>query len=177
MVGLRVVTGERIALEAIANHAVGSGWASAQRAQALLAIGDLQAALQAYAEDPPDPRAAINDLINDEWVWRLPHVVNHAHLHIAAGEERGRGALHDLLGRAEELRAEGIVNADVLYWVASAHAVMGHKDRALGSLEEAVKRGWRNAWWARHDWNWSGLRDDSRYRDLLARGGQSAWVR
>ena len=46
----------------------------------------------------------------------------------------------------------------------------GEKERALEILEEAVRRGWRHAWWARHDWNWSGLRDNQRYRDLLARG-------
>jgi TolB-like protein/Tfp pilus assembly protein PilF len=170
VVGLRVATADRTALAAIANGDGGSVWAPAQRAQALLAIGRLPAALQAYTEDPPDPRAAINDLITDEWVWRLPHVVNHAHLRIAAGDERGRGTLRELLSRAEELRAEGIVNADVLYWTASAHAVMGGKDRALEILEEAVQRGWRHAWWARHDWNWSDLVDDPRYQDLLARG-------
>jgi len=47
---------------------------------------------------------------------------------------------------------------------------MGETGRALEILEEAVRRGWRHAWWARHDWNWAGLEDDPRYRDLLARG-------
>ena len=89
---------------------------------------------------------------------------------MAAGDERGRDALRDLVARTEELRAEGIVNVDALYWAASAHAVMGENERAFEILEEAVKRGWRHAWWARHDWNWSALRDDPRYRDLLARG-------
>ena len=79
----------------------------------------------------------------------------------------------DLIARAEEMRAEGIVNVDALYWVASAHAVMGEHERALEILEEAVKRGWRHAWWARHDWNWSALGDDPRFHDLLVRG-QSA---
>ena len=170
VVGLRVASGDRTALESIANDDGRSVWAPAQRAQALLAIGNLPAALQAYTEDPPDPHGAIDDLINDEWVWRLPHLVNYAHLRIATGDERGQGVLHDLFVRAEELRADGILNVDVLYWVASAQAVLGDRDRALEILEEAVERGWRHAWWARHDWNWSGLRDDSRYRDLLARG-------
>jgi TolB-like protein/Tfp pilus assembly protein PilF len=171
LVGLRVASANRTALESIANCANGScGWAAGQRAQALLAVGNHPAALQAYSEDPPDPRGALYDLINDEWVWRLPHVVNHAHLRIEAGDERGRGILDDLVACAEELRAEGIVNVDALYWVASAHAVVGEKERALETLEHAVNRGWRHAWWARHDWNWSGVGDDSRLRDLLARG-------
>ena len=100
----------------------------------------------------------------------MPHVVNHAHLRIAAGDEHGRDALHELVARTVELRAEGIVNVDALYWVASAHAVMSENERALELLDEAVKRGWRHAWWARHDWNWSTLAGDSRYRDLLVRG-------
>jgi hypothetical protein len=71
--------------------------------------------------------------------------------------------------RAEEVRAEGIVSVDVLYWEASAHAVLGESEQALDRLDEAVTRGWRHAWWARHDWNWAGLADDSRFRELLAR--------
>lgn len=169
LTGLRVVTANRAALESIATCAAGPVWAPAQRAQARLALGDLTAALDAYGEDPPDPRTAINDLINDEWVWRLPHVVSHAHLRIAAGDERGRGTLGELLARAEEVRAEGVVNVDVLYWVASAHAVLGDEERALEVLAKAVTGGWRHTWWASHDWNWSRLADDSRYRDLLVR--------
>jgi TolB-like protein/Tfp pilus assembly protein PilF len=172
--GLRVVTGNRAAIAAISNRECGGcAWAPAQRAQALLALGDRPAALQAYDADPPDPRGEINDLVNDEWVWRLPHVVNHAHLRIDAGDEPARDTLRNLLARVDELREEGIVSVDALYWVASAHAVMGENEQALDRLEEAVTRGWRHAWWARHDWNWADLADDSRFRDLLARGGPS----
>jgi TolB-like protein/Flp pilus assembly protein TadD len=173
--GLRVVTGNRAAIEAIANQECGGpAWAPAQRAQALLALGDRLAALQAYDANPPDPRGEINDLVNDEWVWRLPHVVNHAHLRLDAGDQRASDTLRALMARADEVRAEGIVSVDALYWVASAHAVMGESEQALARLEEAVTRGWRHAWWARHDWNWTDLADDSRFRDLLARGGPSS---
>ena len=171
--GLRVVTGNRAAIESIANQECGSGWAPAQRAHALLALGNRPAALRAYAADPPDPRGEINDLIADDWVWRLPHVVSHAHLRLDAGDEHARDTLRELMARADEVRAEGIVSVDALYWVASAHAVMGEREQALDLLEEAVTRGWRHAWWARHDWNWADLADDSRFRDLLARGGPS----
>ena len=174
MTGLRIVTGNRAALESIATYEGGSVWAPAQRAQASLALGNSAAALQAYAEDPPDPRGAIDDLINDDWVWRLPHLVNHAHLRIAAGDPRGRDAVREFLARADEVRAEGVVNVDALYWVASAHAVIGEREHALELLQEAVQRGWRHAWWARHDWNWTSLGEDSRYRDLLARGGTTS---
>ena len=170
VVGLRVVTGHRAALAKIAASQGGCIWSVEQRAQAGIAAGNLPAALGAYAEDPPDPRQSINDLINDEWVWRLPHVVNHAHLKLAAGDEGGRDSLLELIARTEELRAAGIVNADALYWVASARAVLGESERALATLDEAVQHGWRHAWWARHDWNWSALSDDSRFLELLGRG-------
>jgi len=77
------------------------------------------------------------------------------------------------ISRADEVRAYGIASVDALYWVASAHAVMGDRGPALDRLEEAVTRGQRHAWWARHDWNWTDLAGDSRFRDLLARGGPS----
>ena len=59
---------------------------------------------------------------------------------------------------------------DLSYWAASAHAVLGRSDVALQRLDEAIGRGWRHAWWARHDWNMSSLADDSRYGELLRRG-------
>ena len=171
LVGLRIAHGDRAALESVARAEPGSAWAAAKRAQALLAIGEPAAALQAYAEDPPDAQTAINDVINDDWVWRLPHVVNHAHLRLASGDEGGRAMLEELLAHAASLRAEGIVNADVLYWVATARAVLGERERALECLEEALRRGWRQAWWARCDWNWSGHADDGPFRALLERAG------
>ena len=169
VIGLGVVRGDRPALEAIADRTSHRAWTSAQRGQALLTLGRLPEALQAYAEDPPDPRAAINDLINDEWVWRLPHVVNYAHLRIAAGDAGGHDTLRGLLAYVDEVREKGIVNVDALYWVAAAHAVAGRPEQALELLEDAHRRGWRHAWWARHDRNMAALADDPRYVDLLAR--------
>ena len=174
VVGLRVAVRDRAALEPIANRTGAAAWTPAQRAQALLALGDHAAALEAYAADPPDSRREVDNFINDEWVWRLPHVVNHAHLRIAAGDDRGRDAVREFVARADELRAQGIVNNDVLYWVASAAAVMGEKERALELLEDAVSRGWRHVWWARVDWNWASLAVEPRYRDLLALVGRAS---
>jgi TolB-like protein/Tfp pilus assembly protein PilF len=174
VMGLRVATGNRAALLAIANDDSGCSWAPGQRAQALLALGDRAAALARYAAHPVDPRTAINDLINDEWVWCLPHVVNHAHLRLDAGDERGRETLQELFEGADAVLAQGVINVELLYWMASARAVLGENELALQLLEQAVQQGWRHAWWARHDWNWAALAGDSRFRDLLARGAQAA---
>ena len=171
--GLRVATANRSALRAIAHDESGCVWAPGQRAQALLVLDDRRAALARYAERPVDPRTAINGLINDEWVWCLPHVVNDAHLRLDAGDEQARETLRELLGSAEAVLAQGVVSVDVLYWIASAHAVMGEAELALRVLEQAVQQGWRHAWWARHDWNWAALAGEPRLRDLLARGAQS----
>jgi tetratricopeptide (TPR) repeat protein len=169
VVGLNIVSAEHAALASIAAHPGGSFWVTAQRAQALIALGNASAALQVYAEAPPDPRSAINDLVNDEWVWRLPHVVNYAHLRKDAGDSGWQEGLHQLIARVDELSAEGILNVDAQYLVASAHAVAGEHDRALDVLQQATERGWRHAWWARHDWNWASLRSDPRLNELLAR--------
>lgn len=169
VVGLNIVTADRAALASIAANPGGSFWGAAQRAQALIAVGNASAAQQAYAEAPPDPRGAVNDLLNDEWVWRLPHVVNYAHLRKEAGDDNWQEGLHQLAARVDELSAEGIVNVDAQYLVASAHAVAGEHDRALDVLQNAMERGWRHVWWVRHDWNWASLRSDSRLNELLAR--------
>ena len=89
---------------------------------------------------------------------------------MGGGDAAGRAALEDLLTALAEITSQGIVNMDALYWGASAHAVLGDRERALAQLEDAIRGGWRHAWWARHDWNMRSLADDSRYQDLLARG-------
>ena len=173
VVGLHVATVNRSALEAIAADQAGTTWTAGQRAQALLALGNLQAALALYVAHPTDPRVAINDLVNDEWVWCLPHVVNHAHLHLVDGDTHGRVILEELLARAEAVRAQGVVNVEALYWMASAHVVLGDHPLALQLLEHAINRGWRHAWWARHDWNWASLAADPRFGELLAKAARS----
>jgi len=68
------------------------------------------------------------------------------------------------------MAAQGIINTYMQYWVASIHAVLGRRDLALETLDDALERGWRHAWWARHDWNMESLAGDPRYRALLERG-------
>jgi TolB-like protein/tetratricopeptide (TPR) repeat protein len=172
--GLRVVSGDQPGLERIVAGKCATDWSTGAAAQACIALGRLEDALRAYEEAPPEPRSAVDELVNDEWVWRLPHVVNHAHLRIALSADGGAQPLQVLQARAAELRAEGVVNANVTGWLASAHAVLGEHERALELLEEAIAQGWRHAWWARHDWNWSSLAGDSRWQALLARSEAAA---
>jgi len=170
VIALRIVREDRSELARIANGGTDRSYLPLQRAQAHLAVGNLEAARALYEQQAPDTLQAINDAINDNWVWRLPHIVNHAHLRVVAGEESGRHDLEQLLAQFEDVRSQGIVNVDLSYWAVSAYAVLGRSDIALQRLDEAIGHGWRHAWWARHDWNMSSLADDSRYRELLRRG-------
>jgi len=174
VVALRIVCDDRSELARIADGRTDRSYSASQRAQAHLAVGNLDAARALYEQEAPDTLGAINDAINDavndNWVWRLPHIVNHAHLRVSAGEQSGRHDLQQLLAQFEDVQSQGIVNMDLSYWAVSAYAVLGQSDVALQRFDEAIGRGWRHAWWARHDWNMSSLADDSRYRDLLRRG-------
>jgi TolB-like protein/Tfp pilus assembly protein PilF len=170
VIGLRIVQGDRDALERIARAETPRAYTPAQRGQAHIALGDLDRARALYDATTGTVREQIDDVINDDWIWRLPHVVNRAHLRLRAGDARGRHELEQLLAELERTWSQGIVNMDTLYWAASAHAVLGQREHALAQLEEAQRRGWRHTWWARCDWNMQPLADDPHYRALLERG-------
>ena len=170
VVALSIVRDDRSALAHIADGRSDRRYSPSQRAQANVALGNLEGARALYEQQAPDPRRAIDDAINDNWVWLLPHIVNHAHLRILAGEETGRHGLAQLLAQLQQVQSQGIVSMDLSYWAASAHAVLGRSDLALQRLDEAIGHGWRHAWWAHHDWNMLSLADDSRYEELLRRG-------
>jgi len=170
VVALDIVRGDRDGLSRVADGTRHRTFGAAQRAQAHLALGDHAAARALYEEHPIDSRREIGDLINDDWIWRLPHLVNRGHLRVEAGDERGRTELEALLATCEDMAAQGIINTYMQYWVASIHAVLGRRDLALETLDDALERGWRHAWWARHDWNMESLAGDPRYRALLERG-------
>jgi hypothetical protein len=91
VIALHIVRGDRSELVRIADGHTDRSYLPSQRAQAHLAVGNLDAARALYELQAPDPRHAIDDAINDNWVWRLPHIVNHAHLRVVAG--RGKRAV------------------------------------------------------------------------------------
>ena len=157
---LAVAQGDRAGLEDILEGRCGCGYAAEQRAVAAWALGDAPRALALYAEAPPDPARELFDLVTDDWVWRMAHVVNHAHLRLQTGDAGAREALRGLLGSLAALRAEGIVNPLVHYWAASAHAVLGERAAARAELRSADVLGGGYAWWQAVDPNLARLEGD-----------------
>jgi TolB-like protein/Flp pilus assembly protein TadD len=168
LLALHMARGNTEAVRAIAR-----GDASpALRAQAWLALGDATAACRLYEREPPEARAEVLDVANDDWIWRMPHTLNLARLWIDAGDPRGREAARQMLTEIERVRGEGVVLGDLAYRAAAAHALLGQSDAALAGLEEALRRGWRHAWWARLDGNLRALAGNRRYAALLESGSR-----
>ncbi len=170
---VHVVRADQAALGRVAEGSGSRFYRAAQRAQAQLALGNLTAARELYAQAPPESRREIRDVVNDEWIWRLPHVVSYAHLRIVAGDADGRRDLENLLTQLQEAWDQGIVHAETLYWAGSAELVLGHEERAWQYFEDAVRKGWRHAWWASHDWNLRSLHGTARFAELLQQGARS----
>jgi TolB-like protein len=168
ILALQMACGDRSALARIVRDESG---AVPERGQAAIALGDLAAARELYEQGEPDARREIDEILNDDWVWRLPHWINRAHLRLEAGDPRARGDLERYLAEARRVAEQGLVNGELRYYSATAHALLGRTDLAFEALEAALQAGWRHAWWARLDWNARGLEQDSRFAAWLARLG------
>jgi tetratricopeptide (TPR) repeat protein len=90
-----------------------------------------------------------------------------------------RGVLYGAWGKPEEAR-KVLDEFDAMsrkgqyaspYAVASVHAWLGEKEKALSLLEQAYRE--RSNWllWLRRDPRWAPLRDDPRFKDLTRRVG------
>lgn len=154
---LRVACGDVATLERIARGEDRASISDGARAQAYVSLGNFEAARELYERRAASPREDIDELLNDDWTWRLPHAVNRGHLRLRAGDERGRSDLAQLLAGIERVAAQGIVSPELDYWAAAALAVLGRTDEARRQLELARGRGWRHDWWQRADWNMRGL--------------------
>jgi tetratricopeptide (TPR) repeat protein len=173
-VALYVAQADRDALVRIANGQAGPAFSDDQRAQAFLSLGEFAAAGSLYERTATSPTAEINDILGGDWIWRLPHSINRANLQLRSGDPRGRATLEEYLAGVGQARDAGIVNADLLYRAATALGLLGRQDQALAQLEEAVRLGWRHAWWARADVNLAQIANDPRYQVLLDRAGTLA---
>lgn len=61
-----------------------------------------------------------------------------------------------------------LIKSPILYQVARNAVMMGDTELALNRLEQAVAAGWREYYINTHDPRWGVLRDDPRYRTLMA---------
>jgi tetratricopeptide (TPR) repeat protein len=145
--------GDRAALTRIADGGTRRHYAACQRAQALLALGDHDGAHRLYETAELDPEQELMDLVTDDWVWRLPHVINLAHLRLASGDPRGAEELERLLADLEGLAQQGVSSPLARYWAASASSLLGRHAQARELLAEARAIGWNHEWWERLDWN------------------------
>ena len=145
--------GDHDSLERVARARTRRGYTPAQRAQAFIALGDYAAAAEQYDAATIDPERELIALITDEWIWRMPHVINRAHLRLQAGDERGKTELEQLLAALAGIEEQAVINPLARYWAASASALLGRTERAQRLLAEARLIGWHHAWWERQDWN------------------------
>jgi TolB-like protein/Tfp pilus assembly protein PilF len=145
--------GDRDYLACIADGKTGRRFNRCQRAQARLALGDREDARRLYEAATLDREQELMDLITDDWVWRLPHVINLAHLRKSDGDRRGEAELEGLLDDLEGFAGQGVVNPLARYWAASANGLLGRTEQARGLLSEARSLGWNHEWWERLDWN------------------------
>jgi serine/threonine-protein kinase len=67
----------------------------------------------------------------------------------------------------EEVRNTANTDHDVAYWLASAYAMEGERDEALGWLRRAIQLGNENRPWFARDKNWDSLRNDPEHRAIL----------
>jgi hypothetical protein len=116
-------------------------------------LGDVAAAREQYEQATLDGGKELIELITDDWIWRLPHVINRAHLWLLAKDARGRDELEGLLRGFDHMTQQEIVNPVASYWAACAHALLGRSQQARALLEEARRIGWHHPWWERQDWN------------------------
>lgn len=170
LLALHMVQGDVQALEEIAAGQAGASFGGSQRAYALAALNRDQEALAIYDSLHADAPTEIDEVLLDDWVWRLPHTISRARLRLQWGDaERARAELLRFEAHAKSRFDAGIVSGDVRYWCATACLLLGQPEVALRHLETAVEGGWRHAWWARLDPNLQAFRATPGIVELLRR--------
>ena len=161
VIALHMVQQDHDSLVRVARGETRYEFTAAQRGQAYVGLGDLEAAREQYAAAAIDQEQELIDLVTVDWVWRLPHVINRAHLRLQAGEVRGNDELEQLLTGLKAISDQGIVSPLATYWAAGANAILGRTQVAGELLALARKQGWQHSWWERMDWNIGSLRNSS----------------
>jgi serine/threonine-protein kinase len=69
----------------------------------------------------------------------------------------------------ERVKASAAADPDIAYWLASAFALEDERDEAFHWLERAIKLGREDRAWFEMDPDWTSLRDDPRYQELMSR--------
>lgn len=156
-VALHMARADRDAIARIASGGCGPDYSTGAVAQACIALGQLDVARELYEHDVPDIDRMIHEILNDDWTWRLPHPINHAHLLLPLDAARAGAGLNAVLAACDRVFADGIVNGSLTYLAATALAVLGRSEAAQGKLAEARRLGWSHDWWRRVDWNARGL--------------------
>jgi eukaryotic-like serine/threonine-protein kinase len=67
----------------------------------------------------------------------------------------------------EEVIKTADTDHDVAYWLASAYALEGERDKALKWLRRAIELGNENKPWFERDKNWDSLRNDQEYQRII----------
>ena len=165
-VGIAVATADAAALGAILADEEAFG--EAQRALAALMLGDAGHASELYDVYCPATADVLREIVNYDRLWQLPHGHYRALAAMRLGRAGGTAMLDGFLEAASELRDEGVVNADLHYWTATAYALLDRRRDALAELEKAVSLGWLGTWWARRDPCLDSLREDGRCDAILA---------
>jgi Flp pilus assembly protein TadD len=69
----------------------------------------------------------------------------------------------------DEVKKNAGVDPDIAYGLASVYALEGMRDEAFAWLERSIALGNENRLCFEHDPNWKGLRDDSRFQQLMSK--------
>ena len=144
---------DREQLSRIARGKSERSFSAGPRAQAQIFLGEYDAARELYETVALDREAEVRSLVTDDWVWRLPHIINSAHLRLLVRDNRGREELEQLLAALQGIAEQGVISPRARYWAATANALLGRQGPASDLLAEARAAGWSHEWWERLDWN------------------------
>ena len=103
-----------------------------------------------------------------QWYWHNPRVVLGISLLRSDQREEGREVLDRAIAEQERTIARGDVDYEPYWHLAAAYAALGDGDAALKHLQQSYDLGFRFVRWAPIDPAFDQIRDDPRYRKIMA---------